>query len=136
MRKRFTSTRQAARMLGYRSGLEEQVAEELKTKNIDFLYEQEKISYIVPESNHKYAPDFKMNINGHTLYIETKGIFAAADRKKHVLIKEQHPDLDIRFLFQNANTRISKNSKTTYAMWCEKHGFQYASKTIPDSWLI
>ena len=34
------------------------------------------------------------------IIIETKGAFNSADRKKHKLIKEQHPELDIRFMFE------------------------------------
>jgi hypothetical protein len=52
-----------------------------------------------------------------------------------LLIKEQHPDLDIRLLFQNAYNKIRKGSKTTYAMWCEKKGILYAHKQVPKSWL-
>jgi hypothetical protein len=52
-----------------------------------------------------------------------------------LLIKEQHPDLDIRLLFQNAYNKIRKGSKTTYAMWCEKKGILYAHKQIPKQWL-
>ena len=51
------------------------------------------------------------------------------------MVQQQHPDLDIRFVFSNPLTRISKKSKTTYAMWCEKHGFQYAKGLIPEAWI-
>jgi hypothetical protein len=51
------------------------------------------------------------------------------------LIREQHPELDIRFVFSNQNAKLYKNSPTSYAQWCEKHGFLYAHKAIPDSWL-
>ena len=130
MKKRVT-IRQAARIKGYRSGLEELIDQDLKNKGIDGEYEQHKISYTKPATSHKYTPDFKLP-NG--IYVETKGRFTVFDRKKHLLIKEQHPELDIRFLFQNANNRLSKKSKTTYAEWCRKNGFVYAEKTIPDSW--
>jgi hypothetical protein len=53
----------------------------------------------------------------------------------HLLIKEQHPNLDIRFLFQNANNKIRKGSKTTYAQWCEKNDIKWCEKIIPDTWL-
>jgi hypothetical protein len=52
-----------------------------------------------------------------------------------LLIKEQHPELDIRFVFSNSKTRISKQSKTTYADWCRTKGFQFADKKIPQEWL-
>lgn len=50
-------------------------------------------------------------------------------------MKGQHPDLDIRFVFSNAQARISKLSGTTYAMWAEKHGYKWAHKEIPAAWL-
>lgn len=131
MAKKVTK-RQAARAKGYRSGLEEEIDSSLKQIGINGEYEQHKIEYTAPATQHKYTPDFKLP-NG--IFIETKGRFVTADRKKHLLIKEQHPELDIRFLFQNANNRLSKKSKTTYAMWCIKHGFQYAEKSIPKEWL-
>jgi hypothetical protein len=86
----------------------------------------------VPATKHKYTPDFKLS-NG--IYIETKGRFLLDDRKKHLYIKEQYPDLDIRFVFQNPKTKLYKGSKTTYANWCDKHGFKWAAKTIPLDWI-
>lgn len=131
-RKKF-STKQVAAKYGFRSGLEMQIDESLKSKGIDGEYEQNIIQYTKPETNHKYHPDFRLP-NG--IYVETKGRFLADDRKKHLLIKQQHPELDIRFLFQNSKTKISKASKTTYADWCIKHGFKFADKTIPEDWLL
>lgn len=117
---------------GYRSGLEEKVAAELKTLGIPFSFESEKIAYVTPMQPHKYTPDFIFHSG---LIVETKGRFVAADRKKHLLIQKQHPEKDIRFVFSNPNQRITKGSKTTYAMWCDKHGFQYAKGSIPLLWL-
>jgi hypothetical protein len=116
----------------YRSGLEEAVAEQLRQAGVVAAYEEEKIPYVTPATPHKYTPDFRLP-NG--IYIETKGRFETADRKKHLLIKDQHPGLDIRFVFTRSKTTISKASKTTYADWCLKNGFQYADKWIPDAWL-
>lgn len=125
------STRQNARKHGYRSGLELEVAEKLLSEGIDGQYEENTINYTIPESKHKYTPDFRLP-NG--IFVETKGRFLAADRKKHLLIKQQHPNIDIRFLFQNSRSRISKKSKTTYADWCNKYGFTFADKSIPSEW--
>ncbi len=121
-----------ARQKGYRSGLEESVDALLKQSGIDGQYEQHKVSYTIPVSYHEYTPDFRLP-NG--IFVETKGRFVLEDRKKHVLIKQQHPELDIRFVFQNSKNRIRKGSPTTYADWCKKHGFLYADKTIPQEWL-
>jgi len=126
------SKKAVAAKYGFRSGLEMTIDESLKEKGIDGEYEQHIIEYVKPETHHKYHPDFKLP-NG--IFVETKGRFLADDRKKHLLIKKQHPELDIRFLFQNSKSKISKGSKTTYGMWCDKHGFQYADKEIPEDWL-
>lgn len=127
-----SKTRQAALKAGFRSGLEEQVAAQLRAAGIEPRFEELKIPYIKPQSNHKYTPDFPLG----AILIETKGRFVTADRQKHLLIKAQRPDLDIRFVFSRSKTPISKTSKTTYADWCEKYGFKYADKLIPIGWLL
>lgn len=129
---RKVTKRQAAVKNGYRSGLEEVVDSTLKQRNIDGEYEKHKIKYTIPATDHTYTPDFRLP-NG--IFVETKGRFVIEDRKKHVLIKKQHPELDIRFVFQNSKNKIRKGSPTTYADWCVKHGFIYADKTIPQEWL-
>lgn len=117
---------------GFRSGLEEKVAEFLTSKGVKFTFETLKIPYVKPETQHIYTPDFILD-NG--IIIETKGRWLLDDRKKHLLIRKQRPDLDIRILFQNANAKISKGSKTSYATFCEKHGIPYAHREIPEEWL-
>jgi hypothetical protein len=125
------SKQQIGLKYGFRSGLEVRVANELTALGVPYTYEEEKIKYTKPSRVSTYTPDFKIG----TMFIETKGRFMVADRQKHILIKEQHPDLDIRFVFSNPKQRISKSSRTTYAMWCEKHGFLYAKESIPNAWL-
>lgn len=125
------SSMDAAHRLGYRSGLEVKVATKLQESGVEFGYETTKIKYVVPESVHTYTPDFTFP-NG--LIVETKGYWDAADRKKHLLIKGQYPDLDLRFVFSNASTKIRKGSKTSYGDWATKNGFVWAEKTIPESW--
>ena len=117
---------------GYRSGFEHKVSEQLSESKIKFQYENTVINYIKPETQHKYTIDFTLP-NG--ILIETKGRWVAEDRKKHLLIKKQHPELDIRIVFQSAKTKIRKGSKTTYGDYCDKHGIVWAEKKIPESWL-
>lgn len=116
---------------GYRSGLEDRISEQLKSLSVPFEYEKLKIKYEVNEVR-TYTPDFKLP-NG--IIVESKGRFVAADRKKHLLVRVQNPFLDIRFVFSNSKAKISKGSKTTYADWCDKHGFLYADKLIPEEWI-
>jgi len=116
----------------YRSGLEKRIQEQLNGLSVDYEYEKLKIEYEVHEVR-KYTPDFVILSNG--IIVESKGRFVTADRKKHLLIKKQHPTLDIRFVFSNSKAKINKGSKTTYGDWCDKHGFLYADKLIPEEWL-
>lgn len=132
MAKKKFSQKQVAQKYGFRSGLELQIDESLKANGIDGEYEKYIIEYTKPATTHKYHPDFRLP-NG--IFVETKGRFLADDRKKHLLIKAQHPELDIRFLFSNSKTKLSKSSKTTYASWCDKYGFKWAERTVPDEWL-
>ena len=131
-RKKPLSTSEVSLKYGFRSGLEEKVAEYLTSKGVGFSFETLKVSYVKPETKHTYTPDFILD-NG--IIIETKGRWLLDDRKKHILIRKQHPNLDIRILFQNANAKIRKGSKTSYADFCDKHGIPYAHREIPVAWL-
>lgn len=117
---------------GYRSGLEEHVASLLHEKKVKFEYETVKVKYLVPPKNCTYNPDFILP-NG--IIVETKGRFTSEDRYKHLLVKEQHPELNIRFVFSNSKNKLYKKSPTTYGDWCTKYGFIYHDKEIPEEWL-
>ena len=130
--KRNLTAKQVAAKYGFRSGLEERIAEQLDKAGVEYTYEKLKLDYVKPASKHVYTPDFVL-ANG--IIIETKGRFLLADRQKHILVKRHNPTLDIRFVFSNSNARISKASTTTYAQWCIKNGFKYADKTIPEEWM-
>ena len=130
--KRNLTAKQVATKYGFRSGLEERIAEQLDKAGVEYTYEKLKLNYVKPASKHVYTPDFVL-ANG--IIIETKGRFLLADRQKHILVKRHNPTLDIRFVFSNSNARISKASATTYAQWCIKNGFKYADKTIPEEWM-
>ena len=123
---------QAGRKHGFRSGLEKVFIKLLESYSIEPNYESRKLEYIVPESKHVYTPDFPVSPH---IVIETKGRWVLEDRQKMLLIINQYPDIDFRIVFYNANQKIKKGSKTTYAMWCDKHGFKWAHKTIPPEWI-
>ena len=116
----------------YRSGLEEEAAAFLKARQKKVEYEKLKIEW----EDLKYrtnTPDFELD-NG--IIIETKGIFSPADRRKHLEIQRQHPALDIRFVFSNANAKLYKGAKSRYCDWCEQKGFKWAHRVIPEGWLL
>lgn len=114
-----------------RSTLESYTISDLKERQVAFEYEPHRIKYMQVQER-AYTPDILL-ANG--IYVEVKGYFTSLDRVKHLLIRKSNPDLDIRFLFQNAKNRLSKTSKTTYAAWCEKHGFLWAEKHVPQEWI-
>ena len=122
---------QMARKHGDRSGLEDKVATYLIQNNVNFLYEKVKIEW-EDLAYRTYTPDFIL-YNG--IIIETKGRFIASDRRKHLAIKKQHPDLDIRFIFTNSRNNLRKGAKSSYGEWCIKYGFRYFDRIIPEDWL-
>ena len=121
----------AALRHGYRSGLEVKVQDYLKEHNVPVKYEMIKIEW-EDLMYRTYTPDFVLP-NG--IIIETKGRFTSDDRRKHQLIKKQHPQLDIRFVFTNSRSKLSKGAKTTYGIWCERNKFLYADRYPPLEWL-
>ena len=132
------SKRAAALKYGYKSGLEQTVAEQIKSTEYDLQYETETINYIIPERKAKYTPDFVfVKRNGNFMFIETKGRWTTADRQKMKHVLASNPGVDIRMVFQNPNQRLSKTSKTTYAEFALKLGIQHvAKKDIPAEWLL
>lgn len=127
----------------FRSGLERKISIALKRKKIEHSYESLKIKYEL-HLYRVYTPDFVVTTkSGKTIIIEAKGIWDETDRKKHLIIKQQYPDLDIRFIFSNSKTKIRKGSQTSYADICNGLGrgdykgitWQFADKKIPQEWL-
>jgi len=113
----------------FRSGLEEKVADLLSNLGVSYEYESTKVPYIL-QCN--YTPDFLLK-NG--VFLETKGHLTEEDRRKMKAVKKANPDLDIRFVFQAPFNKIYKGSKTTYAQWAEKNGFEWtAYHSIPVEW--
>lgn len=128
----------------FRSLLEKEIANQLKKQGNKYYYERGNIPYEIPKQTRKYIPDFEVKTeSGKTIYIEGKGIWDYKDRFKHLLIRQQRPDLDIRFVFSNSKNKIRKGSKTTYADICNGLGrgmfkdikWEYSDKKIPKSWL-
>lgn len=115
----------------FRSKAEISFALWLIKEGINYEYEKHKFKYI-PDPR-VYMPDFYLT--KYKFFIEVKGLFDKADRKKHLLIKKQHKKLDVRILFLNAKNKIYKGSKTTYGAWCDKHNIMWCEKKVPKEWL-
>jgi len=131
-----TPTTKTSISKGYRSGLEERIAQELFEQGVQFTYEDIVLKYVKPEQTCRYTPDFFITTKtGKKIIVESKGRFLSPDRKKMIAVKKQFPGLDIRMVFSRSKDRIGKKSKTTYAAWCDKHGFIYADTSVPQEWL-
>ena len=127
MPRRRSQVRKKAKAAGFRSGFEQLVAGWLDENDTEWEYETLRLPYV---TQHYYKPDFILP-NG--VIIEVKGRFQGKDRAKHLTVRKQHPELDIRFVFMADNT-LSKVSDTRYSDWCEKHGFLYAFNEVPKEW--
>ena len=129
-KKAFAKLKQS-KNIKFRSKLEEKVADLLEGLGVSYEYESEKLSYTI---EHNYTPDFVLP---NYTYLETKGYWDAADRRKILAVKKANPEIDLRMIFQSPYNTISKKSKTTYAKWCEKHDIPWTSyHNIPLEWLI
>lgn len=115
----------------FRSGLEKRIYATAEEQGMELVYEPAhvRVKYSMP---HKYIPDFELP-NG--VLIEAKGWFRPSDRAKMRKIKEQNPELDIRFVFQNPQMKLTKSKNSeTYWQWAERLGFPWAENKIPLSW--
>ena len=112
----------------FRSKLEERVAKSLDKRKLKYKYESKKFDYIIERT---YTPDFELP-NG--ILIETKGWHRGLPEalRKLRAVKEQHPDIDLRIVWENKNMKITK--KMTAEDWSKKYGFIYYEKIIPKKW--
>lgn len=129
-------SREVAAMVGRRSMAEVRFdANFIEGKPVDAVYEVDTFEYRVEETK-KYTPDWTLTKrSGKKIYIEFKGVLDGATRKKMKLIKTQHPELDIRIIFEQASNKIMKTSNTTYGMWADQWGFPWADNELPKEWL-
>jgi len=147
-----------------RSKFEERLAASLTKRGIPYEYETLQLEYYTKVrkgkcskcgaqrgviQGHIYTPDFILS-KGQTsstrsessssgnvhqqLIIEAKGRFTSSDRTKMKAVKEEHPELDIRFVFMG-NNKIHKNSDMRYGDWCDKYNFPWTIKEIPSEWI-
>jgi len=95
-------------------------------------YEEDKIDYTI---NSTYNPDFKVEFaDGSMIYIETKGRFDYDDQRKMRAVKDCHPELDIRIVFER-DSPVRKGAKMKYSDWAVKNEFMYAIGGVPKEWL-
>ena len=115
----------------HRSGLETAFQTICSERSIEVEYETDSLPFVTAPQKRRYIPDWKI---GPGVYIETKGRFTAADRKKALYIKEQHPGVKILYVFQRPNNKLSKVSSTTYGDWCDKYGLEWCGFEDIKGW--
>lgn len=114
---------------------EQRVIGKLEDCGVTYEYEPHKVKYNVER---EYVPDLKIG----DIYIELKGYFRQDAQRKMKAVKAQHPDMDIRFLFQKASSTLQgakkrkDGTKMTCAEWADRYGFDWAEgETIPEEWI-
>ena len=113
----------------YRSKFGASIAANLHAKNVAFTYESIRLDFTIQST---YLPDF---ILPSGIMVEAKGQLRPEDRRKLRAVKTQHPDLDIRLCFQNANEKINrKKNSMRYYEWADRNGFKWCHKQIPPDW--
>lgn len=121
-----------AREEGVRSPLELVIKKQLDSAGAKYTFEAVKVDFTIPARSTFYRPDFLL---ANHILLEVKGEWTTEDRKKHKLIKEQHPDLDIRIVFGDARRKIGSTSQTSYALYCDRLGIPWAHRNVPQEWL-
>lgn len=111
----------------YRSSFERTIAGQLEASGVDYSYETKEIPYTI---HHTYHPDFIVG----SMVLEVKGFLRRQDIAKMRAVRQQYPDMDIRFVFMDAN-KLIPGTKTTHAKWADRHGFPWCDGRIPDEWL-
>lgn len=92
----------------------------------------ESVRFQYPSKVRTYLPDFILP-NG--ILLEVKGWFTPADRAKLKAVVAEHPDLDIRLVLDTPHQWTTKKKTMTNAQWCEKNGFPWAAKEVPQEWI-
>ena len=123
-------------MSSYKSQFEKNFAKSLRDSGIKFEYEPLVVSFIQPEKQRKYIPDFRVRTKEGVRVVETKGKLTIEDRKKLVWVAEQNPKLKLIIMFMNSKNKLRKNSPTTYGQWATKNGFEWYdfNDGLPQAW--
>lgn len=121
----------------YRSWFEVDIAIDALARDLTFEYEKEMVPWVEPAMVRKYSPDFFVEKESKELLIvEAKGRWTAQDRKKICFVLEQHPDIDLRMLFERDNTLSRSPKSKHYSEWCDKKGIKWAvGRSIPEAWI-
>lgn len=136
-------------MKRYRTEFEALTAEYLLSRDISFEYEPARLRYKDKDGRKRITqPDFhlkpKSNDPHGGMFVEAKSLLKHDHLSRYEHLKEQRPDLDIRFVFEEPDRTISHYSvddgggetrAVSYAEWADMNGFKWAGETIPNAWI-
>ncbi|QIN94819.1 endonuclease [Proteus phage 3H10_20] len=103
---------------------------ETKLSNARFHCKEDKIYYEVP---HTYEPDFVIEKDGITYFIETKGRFRdSTEARKYLFIRDFLPEnSELVFIWEKNGTvfpfakKRKDGTKATHQEWADKQGFRH-----------
>lgn len=98
-----------------RNPLEARFKEMLAAAELNLEYEVARLPYVL---RGRYTPDFTRG----NVHIEIKGYWSQSDRRKIKAVRLHNPDVVLIMVFQRPYLKISKNSQTSYADWCDRWG--------------
>lgn len=113
--------------LGYGKRFEKSILDSLTSLNVEYKFEGIKLSYTIAA---QYKPDVVLD-NG--VIIEIKTYLPYEEQRKLRAVKESHPDLDLRLLFEKPDKKLP-NSKLTHGEWATKYNFIWAGPNVPEEW--
>lgn len=112
----------------YDSMFEKEIHENL-LEDARFHCKSDKISYSVP---HTYEPDFVLEHEGTTYFIETKGRFRdSSEARKYLFIRENLPEnSELIFIWEKPGVAFpfakkrKNGTKATHEEWADKNKFR------------
>jgi predicted nuclease of restriction endonuclease-like RecB superfamily len=122
-----------AKLAGMKSMGEVRFAATMIAQKIPYSYETTTVQYQYEPQ--KYTPDFDVYRGDDKIHIEYKGKLDYDTRKKLLAIRNSNPDMEIILVFEKANNKIKKGSKTTYGMWAESKGFKWSEQEFKEEWI-
>lgn len=134
MKKRWFAKREKElKGTGYDSYFEKNI-HELHLKDARFHDKKDYVDYVV---EHHYEPDFVLERDGKTFYIETKGRFRdSAEARKYTFVRKSlPPQSELVFIWEKANTAFpfakkrKDGTKATHMEWATKNDFRSWDQT-------
>ena len=113
----------------------EEIETQLKVHRLEYELNNKdnSIEYINCKKTKVFVPRFVMSDG---MIVESVSYLLKQDCRKYLLLREQYPNLDIRFIFESADKYVSGGDGLTLAEWAASNKFHWANKLFPLEWMI